>query len=81
VIKVLTVKPHNDFVLELTFSNGDTAHFDGADCFASRDGSLLEPLRQSDFFKRCFIDAGAVCWPNGLELSAERIYELSRVLA
>jgi Protein of unknown function (DUF2442) len=80
VIKVLDIKQQDDFILEMTFSNGDTPHFNGADYMATRTGSLLEPLRQLDFFKRCFVDAGAVCWPNGLELSGERVYALSRVL-
>jgi Protein of unknown function (DUF2442) len=81
VIKILDIKTMSDFVLEISFSNGETAHFDGADYLASRAGSLLEPLRNSAVFNQCFVDAGALCWPNGLELSAERVFALSRVLA
>ena len=72
MIKVLEVRPTADLILELKFSNGETAHFKGADYLAQRAGTLLEPLRQATYFRQCFIDAGALCWPNGLELSGER---------
>jgi hypothetical protein len=80
VIKILDLKTVSKFNLEVSFSNGDTVHFDAADYLANRIGSLLEPLRQIDFFNKCFVDAGALCWPNGLELSAERVHELSKIL-
>jgi hypothetical protein len=41
----------------------------------ARQGSLLVALREPDYFARCFIDAGALCWPNGLELSPNRLRE------
>jgi hypothetical protein len=81
VIKVLNIKVIDSFVLELTFSNGDTAHFDGADYLASRKGPLLDLLGDAAYFSRCFVDAGALCWPNGFELSGSRVHELSQVLA
>ena len=28
---------------------------------------------------RFFIDAGALCWPNGLEISPAKMYELAAV--
>jgi hypothetical protein len=40
-----------------------------------RKGPLLEPLRDEAYFRRLFIDAGALCWPNGLELAPARLYE------
>ena len=38
---------------------------------AERRGILLEPLKEAAYFRRCFVDAGALCWPNGLELSGQ----------
>ena len=81
MIKILDIKPVGDFLLDIRFSSGDCAHFDGLNYLSSRSGSLLEPLRQPDFFARCFVDAGALCWPNGLELSADRVFSLSQILA
>jgi hypothetical protein len=40
----------------------------------------LEVLRDPAYFSSCFVDAGALCWPNGLELSAARMYELSHAI-
>ncbi len=80
MIKILDIKPVADYVLEINFSNGDIAHFDGAHYLSSRTGSLLDAVRDVDFFNKCFVDAGALCWPNGLELSGERVFALSRIL-
>ena len=79
MIKVLTCKSVDAFKLALTFSNGDRGVFDGAAYLAEKHGSLLEPLKKAEYFQRCFIDAGALCWPNGLELSAQRMLELTTV--
>jgi Protein of unknown function (DUF2442) len=79
VIKVLTCTPVADFKLALTFSNGENGVFDAATYLSEKQGSLLEPLKTISYFQRCFIDAGALCWPNGLELSAQRVLELTTV--
>ncbi|PXW95894.1 uncharacterized protein DUF2442 [Sphaerotilus hippei] len=70
-----------DFELVLSFSNGARGRFDGAAYLGTRHGPLLEPLRQAGYFRRCFVEAGAVCWPNGLELSGARLFELSQPLS
>ena len=79
VIKLLNVRAPRPHQLELTFSDHTQGVFDGAAYLSSRQGPLLEPLRDPAYFARCFVDAGALCWPNGLELSAARLHELSRV--
>lgn len=78
VIKLLDVKPQAPHMLELLFSGQTHGIFDGADYLGSRKGPLLEALRDPTYFSRCFVDAGALCWPNGLELSAARLQKLSR---
>jgi hypothetical protein len=60
----------------LTFSDHARGIFDGAAYLSSRQGPLLEALRTPAYFARCFIDAGAPCWPNGLALSAAPLHEL-----
>ena len=77
MIKLLNVKPMGMQQLELQFSDQSHGIFDGAAYLAARQGPLLEALRDPAFFARCFIEAGALCWPNGLELSAARLKELS----
>ena len=80
MIKVLTCKPTADFTLSLKFSNGESGVFNAKAYLAEKRGILLEPLKESAYFQRCFVDAGALCWPNGLELSGQRVFELTTLL-
>lgn len=79
MIKVLAARYLGDFQVELTFSDGAEAVFD-AHGLLRRSGTLLDPLREEAYFRRLFIDAGALCWPNGLELSPARLRETCKVL-
>ena len=76
MIKLLDVKTLAPHQLELTFSDHTHGVFDAKPYLASRQGPLLEALRDPAYFERCCVDAGALCWPNGLELSATRLQEL-----
>ncbi|MDO8813330.1 MAG: DUF2442 domain-containing protein [Gallionella sp.] len=80
MIKVIEARYLGDFQVALNFSDGREGVFDGR-ALLERSGSLLEPLRSEGYFQRLFIDAGALCWPNGLELSPARLYETCRTLA
>lgn len=79
MIKVIEARYLGAFQVALTFSNGQEGIFDGNMLLQHR-GSLIDPLRSEDYFKRLFIDAGALSWPNGLELSPARLYTLSKAL-
>ncbi len=74
MIKLIEAQYLEDFRVALTFSDGREGVFLGRDLL-QRSGPLLVPLRDKAYFKRVFIDAGALCWPNGLELSPQRLYE------
>lgn len=39
---------------------------------------MTSPLLDPKFFARCFIEAGALAWPNGFELSAISLYRRLR---
>ena len=79
MIKVITARYQDDFQVALSFSDGKEGTYDGR-ILLERSGSLLEPLRNESYFQRLFIDAGALCWPNGLELSPARLYEACHML-
>ncbi len=74
MIKIISAKYVGDFRIALEFSDGLTGCYDGRQLLA-RSGSLLEPLRAEPFFRRFFLDCGALCWPNGLELSPARLHD------
>ena len=63
-----------EFQVALRFSDGKEGIFDGRELL-KRSGPLLDPLRDENYFKSVFIDAGALSWPNGLELSPTRLHE------
>jgi len=79
VIKVLNARKVDAFKLELDFSDHTQGVFDAAAYLAARSGPLLDKLRESEYFSRYFIDPGALCWPNGLEISPAKVRELSAV--
>jgi len=81
VIKVLNARPAGEFQLELDFSDHTHGVFDAATYLATSSGPLLDKLRDANYFARVFIDAGALCLPNGLELSPAKVHELSVVSA
>lgn len=80
MIKVIEARYRGNFEYELVFSDGLSGLFDGRKLL-SRQGCLLDALRDEKYFKRALIDAGALCWPNGLELSPARLYEQLSVAA
>jgi len=75
MIKLIRARSEANFTIKLTFSDGREGIFDGVE-FLKRKGPLLDALRTESYFNRAFIDAGALCWPNGLELSPARLREL-----
>ena len=79
MIKLIEARYQGEFQMALLFSDGKAGVFDGRELL-KRSGPLLEPLRDEAYFKRLFIDAGALSWPNGLELSPVRLHETCRVL-
>jgi hypothetical protein len=79
MIKVIEARYAGDFQVSLKFSDGKEGLFDGH-ALLRHSGPLLEPLRTEPYFQRLFIDAGALCWPNGLELSPAMLHETLRAL-
>lgn len=77
MIKLLKHACGADFQIDLWFSDQTHGVWDAAPYLKAHQGPLLEPLRDASYFRRSFIDAGALCWPNGLELSAARLQELA----
>jgi hypothetical protein len=80
-MKLLEVKTLAPLQLGLLFNDHTRRVFDGAGYLADRQGPLLEALRDPVYFARCFVDSGALCWPNGLALSPARLYEMTATTA
>ena len=78
MIKVIAARYLGNYQVGLVFSDGKEGVFDATNLL-KRNGSLVEALHDESYFKRLFVDSGALCWPNGLELSPSRLYELCRM--
>ncbi len=75
-MKIVSVKPLNDMIILLTFSNGETRLFDAA----ILTGEVFEPLKNKNIFKNPIIDHGVVTWLDGqIDCSPEFMYENSYV--
>lgn len=74
VIKLTAVEPKDSHQLLLRFSDGASGVYDFAP-FIEADTEMTAPLREQDFFARCFIERGALAWPNDLDFSAGSLYQ------
>lgn len=73
MIKLISVEPRDSRRLRLRFSDGAWGVFDFSD-FISTATEMTTPLADEAFFARHFIEAGALAWPNGFDLSAASLY-------
>ena len=73
MIKLLEISPAGESSLDLVFSDGSCGRWSARDLIA-RDTVLTRPLAEPDYFVRAFIEAGALAWPNGLEVSAAGLH-------
>ena len=75
MIKILEATAVAPYQILLEFSDDTKGVWNAETLLATRKGTLLEPLRDANYFEHFFLDAGALCWANGLEFSPERLYE------
>jgi hypothetical protein len=68
MIKIVRADFVQDKVIRLTFSDGTRGDYDLAPLIAGGT-EMVKPLEEETFFRRFFLELGALCWPNGFELS------------
>ena len=73
MIKLFRLAVTGPAALAFTFSDSSTAHWSAADLIA-RNTVITRPLADAAYFSRVFIEAGALAWPNGFELSATSLH-------
>jgi hypothetical protein len=66
MIDVIGVRPLGDHRLEVEFSDGTIGVRDFA-FVKDKTGPMAEPLKDSAYFARVFIEDGALTWPNGYD--------------
>ena len=74
MIRLVAVEPKGGTRLLLRFSDGAWGVYDFSP-FIDADTVMTAPLAEPAFFARHFIEAGALAWPNGFDLSAGSLYQ------
>jgi hypothetical protein len=73
MINLVAVEPKGEARLLLRFSDGTSGIYDFSPFIAAAT-VMTAPLADPAFFARHFIEAGALAWPNGFDLSAGSLY-------
>ncbi|MBQ7359757.1 MAG: DUF2442 domain-containing protein [Lachnospiraceae bacterium] len=68
------VKPKDDYLLEVTFDNGEVKIFDVKPYIK---GSWYGQLKDVSYFETVTTDGYTVVWPDGQDLCPDELYELS----
>ena len=72
MINIINIEYINNYNLKLNFSDNSYGVIDFT-YLVNKNSSLTNQLKDINYFKHSFIDFGALCWKNGLELSAESL--------
>lgn len=72
--EVREVRPVRDHILHVTLDNGMAAEIDLVSY--PDKGPVFAPLADVSFFQRVSIEGGTLTWPNGADISPERVFEL-----
>jgi hypothetical protein len=76
--QVVGAKYVKDFVVRTVFDDGTEKNVDISKWFK---GPVFEPLRNQRNFKKFFIEAGTLAWPNGVDIAPEALYSASDALS
>jgi hypothetical protein len=60
------------FVVGLAYADGSTVEISLASLFQSPRGLAAEVMR-GNLFEKCYVESGALAWPNGLELCPDAL--------
>ncbi len=73
MIKIIQVQYRQQKILRLYFSDNSYGDYD-LQSVCDRQTELVIPLNDEQYFKQFFLELGALCWRNGLELSPGNIH-------
>ena len=77
MIKLVAIEPKEGTSLLLRFSDGAWGVYD-FERYVDANTEMTAPLRDAAYFRKCFIEAGALAWPNGFDMSADSLHQRLR---
>jgi hypothetical protein len=69
--RVVSVKPENDFILLITFNNGEVKEFDVKPYLNT---GLFKELKDISLFNSVKPFLGSIQWMNGIDLCPDTLY-------
>lgn len=72
---VIRAEYRGDYKIHLIFNDGVENTVDFSQWL---DGPIFEPLRDTQYFQRFFLDGGTVAWPNGADVAPETLYDRAK---
>lgn len=72
ILKVVNAEYVKDYILELTFNNGEVKKFDFSTVF---DEGICTKLKDISYFKNYKLDPFSVDWNNEIGFAPEFLYE------
>ena len=69
--KVISVKPLDNYILELEFDSNELGYFDLKPYL---DKGIFSELKDETYFKNVRINLGSISWKNGQDFSPETLY-------
>ncbi len=77
ILKITNAAYVRDYILALTFSNGEVRNFDFATVF---NEGICTKLKNMSYFKKFKLDAFSVDWNNEIGFAPEFLYENAMTL-
>ncbi len=65
----------NDYSFSVEFVDGIKGLVDLSGLLHEKDPGVFIVLKDSQFFKKAYIDHGAITWPGNLDLAPDAMYE------
>ncbi|MEY5048701.1 MAG: hypothetical protein RLZZ175_2060 [Bacteroidota bacterium] len=69
--RVEKVIPQPNYILDLTFTNGEQKKFNVSTYL---EKGIFKELKNKDLFYTATVQYGTVCWENGLDLCPDTLY-------
>jgi hypothetical protein len=72
---VRSVCVHEDYQLEIEFSNGEVRLFDAKPYL---EKGVFQALKDPARFRQAYVAFDTVCWPGNLDIAPETLYDRSQ---